>query len=162
MSWYGPVWQEYYWDDVGAMENRIVQRWHCTDAVEFIEAVLDWLTCKIYSSLERIGKEGNCLMIFFLFLHCWMAVSSQQRKKGEKTRKEHKESCAWRLNMALYHSLWAGKARRMSIPFIIGFHSSPSTGWTVQHTSLFMHQRPPAKWNGINSLFCKAFWDLPV
>lgn len=87
MSWYGPVWQEYYWDDVGAMENRIVQRWHCTDAVDFIEAVLDWLTCKIYSSLERIGKEGNCLMIFLSFFTLLNGCLLTAKKRGGENQK---------------------------------------------------------------------------
>lgn len=46
MSWCGPVWQEYYWDDVGQMESR--------DDIAQVQVLL---LQQLYIVLQAEGKD---------------------------------------------------------------------------------------------------------
>lgn len=159
MSWYGLVWQEYSWDDVGQVESRTVQRWHCTGAVAFIAAVSDWFTHRRKRYRPTWENQKGRQLPFDLFLFFTLLNGcplTAKKKRGENQKGTQRKLCMGNKYGHESQSLWAGKARA---PHSL---SSPSTGWTIQQISLFMYQSPPAKWNGIHSLFWKVFWDLLV
>lgn len=112
---------------------------------------------KYTGPLGRIRKEGNCLLINFIFFTLLNGCPLTAKETGEENQKGAKRKlCMGSKYGHISQSLWAGMAR--------GLHSlsSSSTGWAIQHTSLFIYQIPPAKWNGINTLFWKVFRDLLV